>query len=139
MHRTTLFLLLLAGCATGVSRSELDSVHYGPRPDNWQQAVRDYLEPRLPDPKRAIVTFRTEPQQMVQKETPIRARQWGWATCVWIQENTARGYPDTYPMTFFFRDGRIVNVNGGPDDSNVVGGQYAREQCERLGSPFNVK
>ena len=74
MHKPTLpLLLLLAGCAAGVSQSELDSVHYGPRPDNWQQAVRDYLEPRLPDPKRAIVTFRTEPQQMVQKETPMRA------------------------------------------------------------------
>src|ERR1044071_5329257 len=140
MHRTLVpFVLLLAGCATGVSQSELDSVHYGARPENWQQAVRDYLEPRVPAPKRAIVPFRTEPQQMVQKETPMRARQWGWATCVWVQENHPRGYPDTYPMTFFFRDGRIVNVNGGPDDSNVVGSQYAREQCERLGSPFNVK
>jgi hypothetical protein len=29
-----------------------------------------------------------------------------------------------------------VAVTGGPDDSNVVGAKYAREQCERLGAPF---
>lgn len=138
MHRL-LFVLLLAGCAGGVSQSELASVNYGPRPDNWQQAVRDYLEPRIPDPRAAIVTFHAAPQQMVQKETPLRGRQWGWATCVWVNENHPRGHPSTYPMTLFFRDGRIAHVNGGPDDANVIGAQYAREQCERLGTPFTVK
>lgn len=130
----------LAGCATGVSESELASVSYGPRPpENWQQAVRDYLDPRIPDPKTAIITFRTEPKPFLQKETPMRDRQWGWASCVWVNENHPRGYPNTYPITFFFREGRIVHINGGPDDSNVVGAQYAREQCERLGSPLTVK
>ncbi len=96
--------LLLAGCETTISKEELASVNYGPRPERWQE--------------------------------DIRARQWGWAACLWVFENHPRGYPDTYPMTFIFRDGKIVNVNGGPDDANIVGGQYAREQCERLGAPF---
>ena len=74
-----------------------------------------------------------------EKAVALEPQYWGWATCVWINENHPRGYPNTYPMTFFFRDGKIVTVNGGPDDSNVVGSQYAREQCERLGSPFTVK
>jgi hypothetical protein len=39
-------------------------------------------------------------------------------------------------MTFFFRHEKIVRVNSGPDDFGVVGSQYAREQCERLGAPF---
>ena len=131
-----LLLAMLAGCQSTVSKEELASVHYGPRPEDWQGAIRAYLDPRIPDLKTAIVAFRTEPKPMLQKETPLRARQWGWAICVWVNENHPRGYSGIYPMTFFFRDGKIVTVNGGPDDSNVIGGQYAREQCERLGSPF---
>jgi hypothetical protein len=138
MHRYALIAAFaLAGCQTTVSKEEMESVNYGPRPAGWQAAIRDYLGPRIPDPKTAIITFRTEPKQMVQRETPIRTRQWGWAACVWIDENHPRGYPRTYPMTFFFRDGKIVVVNGGPDDANIVGAQYAREQCEELGAPFN--
>jgi hypothetical protein len=132
-------LLALAGCQTTVSKDELDATVFGPRPERWQESIRAYLEPRVPDLKVAVVTFRTEPQQFVQKETLVRKRQWGWAVCVWVFENHPRGYPDTYPMTYFFRDGVIVEVNGGPDDANVVGGKYAREQCERLGAPFTPK
>jgi len=129
-------LLALTGCNTTIPKEELESVNYGPRPVGWQEAIRAYLEPRVPDLKVAVVTFRTEPQAFLQKETLVRKRQWGWANCVWVFENHPRGYPDTYPMTFFFRDGKIVEANGGPDDSNIVGAQYAREQCERLGAPF---
>ncbi|MCD6043357.1 MAG: hypothetical protein K0R40_2960 [Burkholderiales bacterium] len=39
-------------------------------------------------------------------------------------------------MTFWFRDDKIVAVNGGPDDSNIIGAKYAREQCEKLGFLF---
>ena len=47
-----------------------------------------------------------------------------------------RGYKGRYPMTFWFRDDKIVAVNGGPDDSNIIGAKYAREQCEKLGFLF---
>lgn len=130
-------VILLAGCKTTISKEELESVSYGPRPALWQDAIRAHLEPRVPDLKVAVVTFRTEPQAFLQNETILRKRQWGWATCVWVFENHPRGYPKTYPMTYFFRDGKIIEVNGGPDDDNIIGGQYAREQCERLGAPFN--
>ena len=139
---TTVVILaaaFLAGCETTVSKAELESVNFGPRPEGWQEAIRAYLEPRVPDLKTAVVTFRTEPKQFLQKETPVRRRQWGWAACVWVFENHPRGYPNTYPMTFLFRDGRIVEVNGGPDDANLIGARYAREQCERLGAPFDPK
>jgi len=43
-----------------------------------------------------------------------------------------------YPMTFFFRNEKIVQVNSGPDDFGV-GAQYARSQCEQLGAPFKQK
>ena len=40
-----------------------------------------------------------------------------------------------YPMVFFLRHEKIVQVNSGPDDFGV-GAQYARRQCEQLGAPF---
>ena len=40
-------------------------------------------------------------------------------------------------MSFVMRNEKIVAVNGGPDDSNIIGAKYAREQCARLGAPFN--
>ena len=143
MHRYALLVALVLACSLPACQSpgkdELASINFGAKPSRWQEAIRDYLEPRIPDPKTAIITFRTEPKQMLQRETPLRTRQWGWAVCVWIDENHPRGYRGTYPMTFFFRDEKMVNINGGPDDANVVGGQYAREQCDKLGSPFNPK
>lgn len=126
----------LAGCQTGVSKDELASVNYGPKPSRWQEEIRSYLGLRVPDPATLQLDFKTEPQQMVQKETSFRDRQWGWATCVWVDENHPRGYKGRYPMTFFFRDDKITAVNGGPDDSNIIGAKYAREQCERLGAMF---
>lgn len=126
----------LAGCQTGVSKEELASVNYGPKPSRWQEEIRSYLGLRVPDPATLQLDFKTEPQQMVQKETSFRDRQWGWATCVWVDENHPRGYKGRYPMTFFFRDDKITAVNGGPDDSNIIGAKYAREQCERLGAMF---
>ena len=32
----------LAACDTTVTKSELASVNYGPRPQHWQAAIRDY-------------------------------------------------------------------------------------------------
>ena len=138
MRFLALFLAaLLAACSTTVSKEELASTNFGPKPERWQEMIKEYLDPRIPDPKVARITFRTQPQQFLQRETPLRARQWGWAVCVWIDENHPRGYSGTYPMVFFFRDDKIATVNGGPDDANIFGAQYARQQCEQLGSPFN--
>ena len=129
-------LLALAGCQTGVSPEEMASVNYGARPARWQEEIRSYMGIRVPDAATLKLDFKNEPQQMVQKETAVRERQWGWATCVEVDENHPRGYKGRYPMTFWFRDDKIVAVNGGPDDANIIGAKYAREQCEKLGFLF---
>lgn len=135
-----LFLLALAGCDTTLRRSETESVDYGPKPAHWQEEIRSYLGIRLTDPKNAIVEFRTEPKIFYQKDTGVRARQYGWAVCVWVNDKNRSGaYEGFYPMTFFLRNDRIVDVNNGPDDFGVIGAQYAREQCASLGAPFNQR
>jgi hypothetical protein len=139
--RKVLFFVLLAaalgGCDTTVKKSEVESVDYGPRPQHFQAAVRDYLKIRLTDPAGAIVEFRAGPQQLFQRETPLRKTQWGWALCVWVNDKNRQGaFEGFYPMTVMIRNEKIEHVNGGPDDDNLVGNRYAREQCEQLGAPF---
>src|SRR6267143_157368 len=66
---------LLAGCETPpVTKEEMSSVDYGPRPTRWQEEIRSYLGIRLTDPKSAIIEFRTEPKQMYQRSTDVRDR-----------------------------------------------------------------
>ena len=129
--------LALAACDTTVRREETASVDYGPKPTRWKEEIRSYLDLRLTDPKTAVVEFRTEPKQLYQRDTVARARQYGWATCVWINDKNRDGaYDGFYPMTFFIRNEKVVAVNNGPDDFGVIGARYAREQCELLGAPF---
>ena len=140
MRKVLFFVLLsaaLGGCDTTVKKSEVESVDYGPRPQHFQAAVRDYLKIRLTDPAGAIVEFRAGPQQLFQRETPLRKTQWGWALCVWVNDKNRQGaFDGFYPMTVMIRNEKIEHVNGGPDDDNLVGNRYAREQCEQLGAPF---
>jgi hypothetical protein len=129
--------VLLVACAPKpVTKEETAGLDYGPKPVHWKKEITSYLSVRLTDPKSAIIEFRTEPQQMYQRKVMMRDMHYGWATCVWVNDkNTAGAYAGFYPMTFFFRHEKIVQVNGGPDDFGL-GAQYARSQCEQLGAPL---
>jgi hypothetical protein len=130
-------VLLLAGCNTVVTQEEKASVDYGPAPQRWKEEIRSYLSIRLIDPKAAIVDYRTEPQQLFQRKTAVRDQQYGWGVCVWVNDKNNKGaYDGFFPMTFVLRNEKIVAVNGGPDDANVIGARYAREQCAQMGAPF---
>jgi len=139
MKRLLLIALLfaLAACNTQVTKEEMATADYGPRPVNYQDEIRSYLHLRLTDPKDAIVEFRAGPQQLYNRGTPVRGEQYGWGVCVWVNDKNKSGaYDGFYPMSFVLRNEKIVAVNGGPDDANIIGSRYAREQCERLGAPF---
>lgn len=130
-------MYLVAGCDTKVTKAEMDTADYGPRPVGYQAEIRSYLSLRLTDPKDAIVEFRAGPTQIYNRGTPVRGEQYGWGVCVWVNDKNRTGaYDGFYPMSFVIRNEKIVAVNGGPDDANIIGSRYAREQCERLGAPF---
>jgi hypothetical protein len=130
--------LALAACDTTVTKEEMATADYGPAPVSYQDEIKSYLSLRLTDPKQAIVEFRNEPKQLYQRGTGIRGEQYGWGVCVWVNDKNKQGaYEGFYPMSFILRNEKIVAVNGGPDDSNIIGAKYAREQCARLGAPFN--
>jgi len=128
----------VAACDTTVTKEEMATADYGPAPVNYQDEIKSYLSLRLTDPKQAIVEFRNEPKQLYQRGTGIRGEQYGWGVCVWVNDKNKQGaYDGFYPMSFILRSEKIIAVNGGPDDFNVIGARYAREQCARLGAPFN--
>ncbi len=137
MRLAAMFLaLVLAACAQPVTQNETAGLDYGPKPTRWREEITSYLNVRLTDPKSAIVEFRSEPAQMYQRKVALRDMSYGWAVCVWVNDkNSAGAFSGFYPMTFFFRHEKIVQVNSGPDDFGV-GAQYARSQCEQLGAPF---
>jgi hypothetical protein len=129
--------LVLAGCVTPVTKEEMATADYGPKPLAYQDEIKSYLSLRLTDPKNAVVEFRNDPQMLYQRGTPVRGEQYGWGVCVWVNDKNKQGaYDGFYPMSFVLRNEKIVAVNGGPDDSNIIGAKYAREQCERMGAPF---
>jgi len=130
--------LLLAACETPkVTKEEMDSVNYGPAPAHWKEEILSYLKLRLRDPSAAVVEFKSEPKQMFQKQVGLDPQQHGWAVCVWVRDKDRAGnWADTYPMTVFIRNEKIVTVNNGPDNFGPVGPAYARQQCKQLGAPF---
>ncbi|HYY61146.1 MAG TPA: hypothetical protein VE756_07145 [Burkholderiales bacterium] len=130
--------LALGACDTTVTKEEMATADYGPAPVNYQDEIKSYLSLRLTDPKTAIVEFRNQPKQLYQRGTAVRGEQFGWGVCVWVNDKNKQGaYDGFYPMSFVLRNEKIVAVNGGPDDFNIIGAKYAREQCARLGAPFN--
>lgn len=127
---------LLAGCTTPVTQEEMATADYGPAPTRYQEDIKSYLGIRLHDPKEAVVEFRAGPKMLYQRGSVLRGEQYGWGVCVWVNDKDKTGaYQGIYPMTFIFRDEKIVYVNGGPDDGAIIGPNYARKQCEQLGAP----
>ena len=125
---------VLGGCDTNPPTKEMmDAVNYGPKPDNYQEIIHDYLRNRLTDPTTAIVDFKAGPTQMYQKDAVVRDLQVGWAVCAMVNDKNTRGaYIGFYPAVYFIRNGKVVATNGGPSDG-PVGGQFARRQCKELG------
>jgi hypothetical protein len=124
-----------AGCKNPPTQAEMAAYNYGPRPENYEKLVRDYLSPELHDPS-AIVEFKAGPRELFQQETSLRPLQYGWGVCVWVNEKDSKGnYEGAYPMVFFIRDGAVVARNGGSKD-NLIGWRYARTGCNELGAPF---
>lgn len=134
-------LFFLAGCETPrVTKDEMESVNYGPRPVYWKEEITGYLKLRLKDPNGAMVEFPTEPKQMFQKQVGLDPQVHGWAVCVLVRDRKPGGaWEDAFPMTVFIRNEKIVAVNNPPDNFGPLGPLYARRQCKELGAPFEGK
>jgi hypothetical protein len=125
----------LAACQSPPpTREEIAALDYGPRPENYEQIVRDYLRTALVAPEFAIVQFKTGPRPLYQKNAVFfRDRQYGWAVCVTIRDKDRRSaYEEPYPMVLYLRGGKVVAANGDGLE-RAAGVRYAHEQCAALG------
>ena len=127
-------LALLGGCSSPpLTREEIAALDYGPRPENYETIVRDYLRPRLSSPGFAVIELKAGPAPLYQKDTFLRDRQYGWAVCVMINDRDPRGaYDGFYPMVVYIRGGKVVATDGGALES-AFGLGYAQAQCRQLG------
>jgi hypothetical protein len=124
----------LAACQAPMPTSaELAALDYGPRPEDYQQVIRDYLRTKLVEPEYALVEFKTEPKPLYQKEAVWGDRQYGWAVCVMINDKDRRGGYEGFQATvLYIRNGKVVAVNGDGLERSL-GLTYARSQCRELG------
>ena len=127
-------LVSLAGCQSPpLARAEIAALDYGPRPEDYEKIVRDYLKARLVEPDFALIEFKAGPRPLYQKESLLRARQYGWAVCVMINDKDTRGaYAGFYPMVLYIREGKVVAANGDGLE-RAAGVRYAHASCRELG------
>jgi hypothetical protein len=89
--------VLAGGCRTPPpTQEEMSAFEYGPRPENHE------THPGLP----FLKTCRSgrsdsrvqNPKRLYQQDTTLRALQYGWGVCVWVNDKNARGaYDGPYP------------------------------------------
>jgi len=125
-------VLLVACQAPPLSPGQAAALDYGPRPDDYQVLVRDYLKRRLSEPNYSQVEFKAGPARLYQEQTLSREREHGWAVCVMVNERDQRGVYTEYPMVIYIRGGKVVAEDGGGLE-RAAGLHYARAQCRRLG------
>lgn len=108
------FALLLAGCVS-VSREEIASADFGPKPANYEERVKAYMGAVLKDPMSAVYDFRPTLRRAVAKGGLMDnfAKYYGWVFEVSINaKNSFGGY--TGAKTYYFMvtsDGRISDIS----------------------------
>lgn len=130
----SLALVLLAGCSSQpLTREEIAALDYGPRPEDHEKIVREYLKSRVNEPNFALVEFKAGPSPLYQGETLSLHREYGWAVCVMVNDRDPRGaYLGFYPMVVYIRGGNVVAADGGGLE-RAAGLRYAHAQCRQLG------
>ena len=126
-------LASLAACQSPpLTPEQIAALDYGPRPQNYEQIVRDFLQARVNDPSFALIEIKAGPAPLYQTDTFSRERQYGWAVCVMVNQRDTRGVYVGYPMVIYIRDGKVVARDGGGLE-RAAGVGYADAQCARLG------
>jgi hypothetical protein len=103
----------------------------------WKEEIQSYLRLRLQIRPTPSSEFKTG-EGVLQKQVGLDPQVHGWAVCVWIRDrNKAGQWQDTFPMTVFLRNEKIVHVNNPPDGYGPAG--RSTRGCKTLGAPFKDK
>jgi len=105
-----LTILLLGGCAGAFKRPD-PSADFGPPPQNYEQAIKDYFEVILKDPESARHRFGT-PQKAYANEGLAYGGDvswYGWLVDVDVNaKNSFGGYTGGKPYMVFFKGDRVI-------------------------------
>lgn len=106
--------LLLAGCATPVSKDLLARADYGAPPATAEHDIRMMFESYLKDPYTAVYRF-GQPYKGYITKPPIRGggvEAFGWIVEVDVNaKNGLGGYTGYQRYRFFYRDGQWRDVS----------------------------
>src|SRR5215471_7090371 len=70
-------LASLAACQSPpLTPEEIAALDYGPRPQNYEQIVRNFLQPQMNDPTFALIEIKAGPAPLYQTDTLSRERQY---------------------------------------------------------------
>lgn len=116
MKKMMLFVMLLAvvmleGCATMPTQSELANCHNGPYPDNYQEIVKEYFGSILFDPYSAVYKFERAPEQGWGKRPPLSGGglYCGWMVIVGVNaKNRMGGYVGMKSYQLLIKDGSVI-------------------------------
>jgi hypothetical protein len=121
----------VTGCAPGVkemSQAELSMADYGSYPEDYQQAVKDYMNGILIDPDSARYSNWKGPSKGSVKDS-FAGYVFGYRVCVDINaKNSFGGYTGNQRSFFIVRDGKVA-YRYGSKGSGTVGEQWANNLC----------
>jgi hypothetical protein len=130
MRRAFVLLsMLLAACAAPDPRfrdptlAEWRAADFGTVPENYDMAIRSYLETVLRDPLNATLTIKTGPEKTWVGEAPNFL--YGYGVCVTITEASVySAFADFGPTFFLLVDNKVVQMREGSEGERL---------CTRLG------
>jgi hypothetical protein len=122
--------VLLSACASAPdprfrdpTLPEWRAADFGTVPENYDAAIRNYLETVLRDPRGATLTIKAGPEKTWIGDAPDF--QFGYGVCVTIVERGVySAFTDFGPTFFFLVDGKVTQMREGSDGERL---------CTRLG------
>ena len=119
------------GCAPGVkemSHAEILMADYGVYPEDYQQAVKDYMNGILIDPGSARYSNWKGPSKGGVKDS-FAGYVFGYRVCVDINaKNSFGGYTGNQRSFFIIKDGKVA-YRYGSKGSGTVGEQWVNNLC----------
>ena len=127
-------IILLAGCVTTPQEDPVEKEAervwirslqeaqdgYGPRPDNYQEIIKEYMYKSLKDPESARYSeFSPLANDLKIVDAKRRLAVLGYSTCVEINaKNSYGGYTGAKRHWFLIRDGQVVD-NLSPEEHSL--------------------
>lgn len=129
------FVLLVGGCAgdmpTLPNGGVVSASDYGPRPNDVQGLIAEFLRPVLKDPQSAQVERVTGPSMVMARNSVLGPGFYGWGICFHVNaKNSYGGYVGFKRYVIVVRDGSVVRSYG--HSGGAVDDAIANALCQQV-------